>query len=307
MNYIELQRKKAVAFRDEVFKDPGGGVFRKSVREFVLKNPALNIWPGVREDAGSYFKRNKITFWDSGDTPTGHLLSSQVSCINHLFFVRQREDVATLMLKKIDKSVDKALRLETGFVEFEVIGQKNYLGEKSHTRGINSTSVDAVMLGQMMDGEKKIFFVEWKYVEQYLNKPSKLEGRSGKTRFNIYGKLLNQADCPIKAVDLKGLFFEPYYQLMRQTLLANEMVRAREYQATDYQHLHVIPNANTELRNVNTADGYLDGETLAATWKNVLKRPEKYMTIDPEEFISPASICGDTLSATTYLKKRYWT
>ena len=49
MDYLETQRQKAVGLRDGIFKDPGGGVFKKSEREFVLKEPALNIFAGVRE------------------------------------------------------------------------------------------------------------------------------------------------------------------------------------------------------------------------------------------------------------------
>ncbi|OEU80443.1 MAG: hypothetical protein BA865_04050 [Desulfobacterales bacterium S5133MH4] len=53
-----------------------------------------------------YFERNHITWWmgDKKNEPTGHLLSSQVACINHLYFARQRKDVATAILKSVDSS-----------------------------------------------------------------------------------------------------------------------------------------------------------------------------------------------------------
>jgi hypothetical protein len=163
MSYIEIQQQKVIGLRDEIFKDPGGGVFKRIEREFVLKDPALNIWAGVREDAIAYFNRNDIPFWDRGNEPTGHLLSSQIACINHLYFVRQRQDIATAILQSVDNNIKFALRLEngiseSGFVDFEVIGEKNYLGEKQHTRGANSTSVDAVMLGELENGQRKLFF-----------------------------------------------------------------------------------------------------------------------------------------------------
>ena len=102
MSYLEEQRQKATALRDEMFKDPGGGVFKKAEREFVLKEPIQNLWAGIREDVVQYFKVNRIPFWDSGDEPTGHLLSSQIACLNHLYFIRQREDVATNILQGVD-------------------------------------------------------------------------------------------------------------------------------------------------------------------------------------------------------------
>jgi hypothetical protein len=50
MNYLEDQRQKAILARDLIFKDPCGGIFRNLEREFVLSNPSLNIWAGVREN-----------------------------------------------------------------------------------------------------------------------------------------------------------------------------------------------------------------------------------------------------------------
>lgn len=311
MSYLETQRQKAVGLRDNIFKDPGGGVFKKSEREFVLRQPALNIWAGVREDAIDYFNRNGIPFWDSGKEPTGHLLSSQIACINHLYFVRQRCDIATTILQSVDKNVKLALSLDngvagSGYVDFEVIGAKNYLGEKQHTRGANSTSVDAVMLAEMQNGQRKLFFIEWKYVEQYKSQPSKAEGDSGQTRIKIYLPLLEQQDCPFRITNIKGLYTEPYYQLMRQTLLANEMTKAKEYGATSYMHLHLIPTANTDLKNVNTAAGKLEGLGLHDTWEGLLKSPDQYKAVDPKDFISVAEECEDTLAWLTYLQRRYW-
>lgn len=309
MTYIEQQRKKAVELRDELFKDPGGGNFKKIERAFVLKDPALNIWAGVREDAINYFKRNQIPFWDSGDEPTGHLLSSQIACVNHLYFLRQRQDVATAVLRGIDRKVRTALVMDngadSGYVDFEVVGSKNYLGEKLHTRGANSTSVDAVMLAELDNGQKKLFFIEWKYVETY-GKASKAEGDSGKTRIKTYSPHLTHPDCPIKTSDIEGLFTEPYYQLMRQTLLAHEMIKAQEYGASSYSHVHVIPSRNKELKDINTTDGKLAGTCLEETWKNVLKYPERYCAIDPKDLLDPARTCLDTLAPFTYLDQRYW-
>ncbi len=311
MSYLETQRTKAVGLRDQIFKDPGGGVFKKAAREFVLAEQALNIWAGVREDAIAYFNRYSIPFWDSGNEPTGHILSSQIACINHLYFARQRQDIATAILQGVDKNVKFALQMDngvpdSGYVDFEVVGAKNYLGEKLHTRGANSTSVDAVMLAEMDNGQRKLFFIEWKYVEQYKSQPSKAEGDSGQTRIKTYRPLLEQSDCPFAITNVEGLFTEPYYQLMRQTLLANEMTKAKEYNATDYMHLHIIPTANKELKDINTAAGKLLGSTLQETWTNLLKSPDKYRAIDPKDFISPALKCNDALTPIKYLEQRYW-
>ncbi len=142
----------------------------------------------VRYEAEKYFTENNIPFWNTGESrpkginkPSGHMLSSQVACINHLLFFRQKEDIAIAILKGVDSNVKAALRLvndktDNGFVSLEVIGKENYLREKSHTRGAHSTSVDAIMLAEMQNGSRKLFFIEWKYVEEYRGKLSKFVG-----------------------------------------------------------------------------------------------------------------------------------
>ena len=52
---------------------------------------ALNLWAGIREDALGYFEANRISWWKGAqDRPTGHLLSSQIACVNQLYPLRQR-------------------------------------------------------------------------------------------------------------------------------------------------------------------------------------------------------------------------
>jgi ligand-binding sensor domain-containing protein len=41
MNYKEIQRRKAVRLRDELFRDPGGGVRKKLQRELVSSNAGI--------------------------------------------------------------------------------------------------------------------------------------------------------------------------------------------------------------------------------------------------------------------------
>ena len=306
MSYYKKQLKKVLHLRDEIFGDTGNGLFKNKPWPFVLQNATLNLYPSVRNEAIEYFKKYSIPFWNSvQDGPTGHLLSSQVACINHLFFLIDKPDYATSVLKGIDPFVETALPItDTGYVDFEVIGQRNYLGEKSHTRGANSTSIDAVMLSQLKNGVKKLYFIEWKYTESYTP-ASKAEGDSGATRLGIYTPLLSCQDCPISVIDIKALFVEPYYQLMRQTLLAHQMVKAREYGATDYLHIHAIPKSNFNLKGRNTSAS-LPGNDLDSTWRSVLKEPEKYKAVDPQDLLSPVKQFSEAKHIVQYLSKRYW-
>jgi hypothetical protein len=66
-------------------------------------------------------------------------------------------------------------------------------------------------------------------------------------------------------------YFEPFYQLMRQTLWAEQMIAHNETEITkadDYIHLHVIPIENYELLD-NTYRCSSQG--LEATWSYCIK------------------------------------
>jgi hypothetical protein len=301
MSYREDQRGKVVKLRDDLFKDPGDGLFFNKQRDFVLHDPALNLWAGIRDDALDYFKANQISWWMSNDQePTGHLLSSQVACINHLYYLRQRKDLATALLKNVDSRILSAECLDNGFVEFEVIGKQNYLNEKSHTRGANSTSVDAMMVGKKSSGKDVLFLIEWKYTESYGS-----ESKYIPERYNNYNPLLGEKDTPIKTADYESLYYEPYYQLMRQTLLGWKMAQVDEYGCDEYIHVHIIPEKNLELRDKVTSPK-LSGANMSDAWKTVLADPAKYKVISPEDLLKPLSKEPDSKSLLQYLKIRYW-
>ena len=304
MTYRDEQRLKATTMRDALFRDPGNGVFFKREREFVLRDAALNLWAGIREDAIGYFKKNSIAWWmgEEGNEPTGHLLSSQVACLNHLYFMRQRIDVATAVLKNVWAGINQAIFVDSGYVEFEVVGAENYLGERSHTRGANATSVDALMVGKKSTGTNILILIEWKYTEEYRE-----ENKYIPERYEIYNKLLNEEGCPIIVSDRSALYYEPFYQLMRQTLLGWKMVQNREYQCDELLHLHVIPSGNVELRDRVTSPSLRPkGVNMSEAWKSVLEEPIRYIVITPEDFLKPALDCEDTRSIAAYLEKRYW-
>jgi hypothetical protein len=122
MSFQERERQRLIAARDRLFNDPGLGLFSGKAREFVLREPAANLWEGIRADAVEYFARNNICWWGAqSDGPTGHMLSSQVACVNHLYLLRQRPDLARAVLTAIDPDVTGAEIVDDGYVEFEFI------------------------------------------------------------------------------------------------------------------------------------------------------------------------------------------
>ena len=304
MKYIDKERQKAVEIRNRIFKDPGNGLFFGKEREFVLSEPDLNLWEGIRQDTKDYFLKNGISWWSGNDEPTGHLLSSQIACLNHLYPFRQRKDCTDKILHNLTDLIAESVFVDSGFIEFEKTGQKPLGKEKSTQRGANSTSIDSFMIGKKENGEKILVLIEWKYTEFYSPNNSLISDTDTR-RFDNYKELLENPNCPIKAMDFKDLFFEPYYQLMRQTLLGWTMTENKEYGVVDWLHLHVIPNENKELKERITSKN-LKGNTLEESWKLLLKNPEKYIVISPEQLLEPIKDLQDTKSIIDYLTNRYW-
>ncbi|MDR0910952.1 MAG: hypothetical protein LBM77_14455 [Spirochaetaceae bacterium] len=315
MSYRKEQRTRAKGLLEDMFHDPGNGSFNGRNYKFILKNPKENLWSGICEDAIKYFEDNNIPWWESDiHTPTGHLLSSQVACVNHLYPIRQRQDLATAMLKAIDKDIICAEKLDDGYVEFEIVGSQNYLHERQHTRGANATSIDAVMLGRKAK-KNVLFLIEWKYTENYNSDCMYI-----KPRWEIYNPLLEENDCPINssivmigaANPFKALYYEPFYQLMRQTLLGWKMVESNEYGADEYIHLHIVPDENKEMLGVITSKELSEIasqnnlKTMEEIWKYVLKEPKRYIRISPKKFLDPIRNELDTVSFMQYINKRYW-
>ncbi len=308
MIYREQQRQKVISIREAFFKDPGNGIFCGKEREFALSVPIVNLWEGIRHDAVDYFKRNNIGWWQSsGDNlPTGHLLSSQIACVNHLYFIRQREDLATAILKSIDHDVGKAVPVDDGYVEFEFIGSRKakiplLLNERSLTRGANCTSVDAAMIGQLRSGAKRLYLIEWKYTESYQAEDKYIPERARR-----YDNLVTSPGSPfVEGINPAALYFEPFYQLMRQTLFGSQSVEVRDYNVSSYKHIHVAPIGNTELRERITSNG-LTGTDIHDAWSKTLKDKDAFIGTTPEELLKSVSDMRDTKSVIHYLEHRYW-
>jgi hypothetical protein len=313
MTYREEQREKAIALLGEMFNDPGGGKFANGYKyPFVLQDPSLNLWEGIRHDALAYFKNNNIPWWMSTpEMPTGHLLSSQIACVNHLYYLRNQREFATNVLRNIDSRIISAEELvypdtNAGYVAFEIVGKENYLGERQHTRGANATSVDAVMVGKKTDGKNILVLIEWKYTEYYENGKSLYIP----ARFRIYNPLLGDTDSPFKTIareekPFEPLYYEPFYELMRQTLLGWKMASINEYDCDEYIHLYIVPEANAELLLRNTSPG-LNGNTLIDAWQGALKAPSRFKIITPEKLLEPLRNEPNTQAFFDYLEKRYW-
>ena len=252
-------------------------------------------------DAKDYFARNEIQWWKGeDDQPTGHMLSSQIACVNHLYSLRQRQDLATAVLRGVDPEIVSAEIVDDGFVEFEFIGERQYLKEKRFSRGANCTSVDAFMSGRTTAGERRSFLIEWKYTETYRREDKYIPERA-----YVYDELIRAEHSPFKAVEPRALYFERFYQMMRQTLLGWLICEHEDHGCSSYRNIQVAPEENTEFHSSVTSP-LLAGKDICSAWRAVLKSPEFYISETPAGFMQPILGMRDTKSLTSYLDLRYW-
>ena len=318
-NYQEAQRERAVMLltgKNPVFYGGiGGKYFMRSSRDFVLTDSKKNFFEPIRDEAIEYFKKNEITWW-GGKNPTGHILSSQIACVNHLYALRNDKDAVLRLLKYISPDFEDVIKIETdkyfhGYIQFESVSDNDYLNEGQSTRGSNCTSVDALIFAKHKDGSKWLIPIEWKYTEYYENFNKATEGCrknpekcKGKERKRRYTDLINESK-QLKSENHYCYYFEPFYQLMRQTLWAEQMVNnnSREsLQADNYLHLHLIPSENKDLLNNKYKCSNSDMES---TWRKHLINKKKYQIISPKKNFTNVDK-EKYKDLIDYLTERYW-
>lgn len=318
-NYQETQRKKAVKLISEksyIFNGgEGGKIFMRSPRDFVLTQYQNNFYQPIKDEAIEYFKLNGISWW-GGTAPTGHTLSSQIACINHLFALRKDKDAVLSLLKSISDDFIDLYKITTdkhnpAYIQFESVSDTDHLEEKQVSRGSNCTSIDALIWAKHKDGTKWLIPIEWKYTEHYQNQNKAIEGAKedpinckGEVRKKRYTDIINKSS-QLKSENHYCYYFEPFYQLMRQTLWAEQMIESKESEtikADNYLHLHIIPQGNKDLLQ---KEYKCSGSDMESTWRSHLKDNAKYKIISPDVFLS--NIDKDEYKELIkYLETRYW-
>ena len=244
MTYKERQKDVQEALFDR--SQLGGkfkGKYHPSYDRFILKNYKDNFIEQVcYDDVIKYFDENGI---------------------DHLFPLRKNRAAVLALARSIDPEFDSVEILENdkgqdGYISFEVVSATDHLNEKRGQdmlkRGALCTSIDAVIVAKKK-GKHVLLTIEWKYVESYYNEDKSQnvgDKTSGGTRLIRYTDLIENSK-QLKSLDnYRGsvYFFEPFYQLMRQTLWAEQMVKHKKdevIKADDYLHVHVVPRGNKEL------------------------------------------------------------
>jgi hypothetical protein len=271
---------------------------------------AENLFLEIRQPAVQYFSDFGIQW----HMQNANLCSSQICCVNFLFPFATHPDALKNLLLPLYPNIKHMLTIEADqYVAFEWIGEKNYLGEKmghgsKRTRGANFTSADAAVKFERNDGTIQVVLIEWKYTESY-GSASKAIASSGTDRTAIYAHLYDRDDCPLDKTlvpKFATLFYEPFYQLMRQQLLAHEMERAHEQDASEVTVLHIAPGSNPDFLKITSPELAGLGQAATGVWKRIAKQG-KFTSVNTEDLFRPfpAANYPDLANWWHYLNARY--
>jgi hypothetical protein len=255
---------------------------------------SYNLLPDVRAGALRVFAAKGIAWHaETALGPTNHLLSSQVQCVNAL--EPMAHDPARIVAAfGAVLPIGEPLPIEGDrYVTYEWIGEADYLGEADggpRRRGTRVTSADAAIRYRTPSGSTEIALIEWKYVEDYRGHELSRD-RAG-IRPGRYRKLWDADDSPLRTdlIPYDDMFVEPFYQLMRQQLLAHEMERAGELGADVVRVLHVSPTDNEGLRgSLNRSSHLALGDDVFDVWRQLLRQPDRFVSLDSRELCRTAS------------------
>ena len=296
--FLESEKPKQIRFKalsDTISENAKvDGLFKGKPRPFCLPSEYAeeNLFPPIRQAAMAFFANHNIA-WHQGQNgkPSNHLCSSQVACVNFLFPFTDKPIELANLLRSVFPQIDHMIPVEDGlYVSFEWIGEKNYLGERGsingkRTRGANFTSADAIVMFEDQDKKRHVVLIEWKYTESYGGNYLGI-AKSGTDRRKIYQHLFDDVDCILDVDLLPGidaLFYEPFYQFMRQQFLASKMEEAHELGADVVSLLHVSPDANYDFKKITSPLLSGLGKTPTEIWKKLVKPEGRFKSVHKED------------------------
>lgn len=297
------------------------GIYRGKPRPFCLADghSAENLHESIRKEVIEYFAQRKIPWHDGtsskDDTqknlPSNHLCCSQTMCVNFLFpMVRDKElsrDVFKMFFENLSEilpfDADKPLSDRTKpFLAFEWIGMRNYLGETNwKTRGANCTSADFAFRFRTTDDKIQLVLGEWKYTEEYKGRKLPPHEDINPTQYRVYKNAFdNWKKNNSKLPPYESFFVEPFYQFMRQTLLAREMEKAKmtkppgEMDADIVSLLHISPAANEDFGKTFTSPIFkIYGDTVTKAWTSIVTK-DRFRALSTEKFLQTIKFTAKT-------------
>lgn len=314
--FIQAQRLSQSAHFTATCPEPG---YKGSAYRLAPHRRKFNLAPSISEVAPAYFDEKRITW----HIHASHGLSSQVCCLNFLMPLATRPDVLSRVIANaLGIEPSEILEIERGpngepwFIGFEWIGERDYLNEggasSSRMRGANATSSDAILRFRHA-GRIVTLLIEWKYTETYgAPIPNKAREGAARTpnevRADRYRELMFAPNGPIRDdlnLKLEDFFWEPFYQLLRQQMLAFQMEKAREAETDRVRVLHIWPAGNRRLHAVTSNTLNRFGVDAFAVFAETLVDPTTFVSRTTEQVFGPLMAEMPEDSWATYLAARY--
>jgi hypothetical protein len=284
---------------------------------FPLEHAGYNLYQEIRDDALATFSKYNIVWHSSAlpGLPSNHMCSSQVFAVNLLFpFIDKPQALADALLPFFP-DIHRMIPVEDGrFISFEWIGKINYLNENPkigayRQRGAGNTSIDAMMVYETSNGERVMLLIEMKYSESYGVSYKRFRS-DGTDRFETYQDFFYGDASPINltiAPNLEDFLYEPFYQLLRHSLLASRILEVGTPKVNRVQVVHLTVSRNRELLAVTSPQFRQHGDTTYAVWNKLLKEPQGFSLIPVEDFFgNPLLDQHRELEAwANYMKGRY--
>jgi len=323
MNYLSGEKKLQTSWKLTTKTLPRGakrtGLYRNKMYPFCLplQYAHYNLYHGIRKDAIDTFRRHNIIWHSSAlpGMPSNHLCSSQIFAVNMFFPFIDNPNALAAILKPCFPDISHMLPVEDKrYIAFEWIGNKNYLNEKPklgeyRQRGAGNTSIDLMMMYETKTQEKVMLLVEVKYSESYGVSYKRFRS-DGTDRFDQYENFFYSDKTPINldiAPRLEDFLYEPFYQLLRHTLLASRIKQAETGKIDRVQVVHLAVSGNNELLAVTSPQFHSLGETSYEVWRKLLKDPKEFTLIPAESLFKEFEAVKDYELEPwkLYMKERY--
>lgn len=294
-----------------------GDYGRSSALPFCIPGPqaTLNLLPDAREIALSRFEAAAIRWHGDTGSPSNHLLSSQIQCLNALAPLVGRPEDLQLLLSEVlpiaevlpfgapsDGAGVSPFEADDHVV-FEWQGLADHLNEwppAGAVRGAYATSADAALRYRTTKGTVELALIEWKYTERYPD--GKLSGGESKNtvRRERYQALFEDPGGPIDTdqVGLDDLLGEPVYQLTRLALLAHQMTAVNELGADAVRVVYAAPERNRALWASHGTPAVAEvsaahGNRLDRAWSTLLLDPETFVLFDTARLVEPTAVTSE--------------
>lgn len=132
----------------------------------------------------------------------------------------------------------------------------------------------------------ELVLVEWKYTESYrVRRPDRAKDQ---VRLARYGEAVADPDGPVRAdvLSFERLLDEPFYQLVRQQLLAWELEKSGAEGASRVRVVHVLPAGNVAYQqSLARPEHRALGGSVSEVWQRLLRRQERFVSVDSGVFL----------------------